>query len=173
MNDAIARIYALQQRELNEKRRQQEMAQAKHRRELAAFQNSGFPTVFRLLASVPLRPEVQQRIHCPDFQSLGWSHQNPANNPNMKDVSLRDLHGNSGPRWWCHESLDSGRMQYCYRSGSTGSRDECFETPDGDWLNAFIEYAARACDPDIIAQILSTSAQEPTPAPVRRQIQPV
>lgn len=173
MNDAIARIYALQQRELNEKLRQQELNNARYRREVAAFQNSGLPTIFGLLANVPLRQEVKQRTYSTDFKSLSWSTQNPANSPNMKDVTLRDLRGNNGPRWWCSESLDTGRMKYCYKGGTTGSQEERFDEPGGHWLAAFIEYAAAACDPDTIAQILSASAPEPTPAPTRRQIQPV
>jgi hypothetical protein len=173
MNDAIARIYALQQRELNEKIRQQELDNARHRREIAAFQNSGLPTIFGLLVDVPLRQEVQTKTRGNDFKSLCWSHKNPANSPNMKDISLRELRGNNGPQWRCAESLDTGRMKYCYRSGTCGSQEEYFDEPGGHWLTAFIEYAAAACDPDTIAQILSASTPEPTPAPTRRQIQPV
>lgn len=169
--NALAQVYALQQKELAQKAAAQQAARAKYQREIAAFQNSGLPDMFRQFATMPLRTEVQQRTYQKDFQSLAWSDQNPGNNPKMKDVSLRCLHGNNGPRWFVDESLDTGRMRYCYSSGRSGCHTECFDTPAGPWLNEFIEYAAKACDPTAIADELQKPREPVDPqTPQRRKL---
>lgn len=175
MSEALARIYALQQTEINEIERRKQIAAAKRRREIVAFQNSGLPALFRSLADVPLRADVRQRIFKQKFSELTWAHCNPTTTNNEKELSCTCLSGysGSGPRWWCEASADTGEIRYGYQSGRTGSQIEMFSAPERGWLDEFIRFAASACDPAAIAQkIAEVQPEQPQPNP-RRQLQPV
>ena len=173
MSEALARIFAIQQREINEQERRRQLERAKHMREVAAFQNSGLPDILRTLADVPCRKDVQQRIYKNNFSDTTWDH---CKSPGAKDITCMNLYGGgSGPRWLCVESPDSGRMRYIYNSGVSVRTDEAFDRPDGPWLDAFLEYAARACDPEAVAQKMAATPPAPTTdaQPARRRLQAV
>lgn len=170
MSEALAQIFAAQQREINEQERRRQLARAQQEREILAFQNSGLPDIFRAIAAVLVREDVRQRIYKTKFEETTWDH---CKSPRAKDMTFVSPNGSSGsgPRWWCVESPDSGRIKYIYNNGVSYKNDEVFDQPEGPWLNAFIEYAARVCDPDAIAQKMAetpTSAEQP-----RRRLQPV
>lgn len=175
MSEALARIFALQQREINEIERQRQLARAQHEREIAAFQNSGLPEIFRTLADVPVRNDVRQRIYKSTFGDLAWDHCNPRKVPRAKELLCVSLGGSSGasPRWWCQESRDTGRVKYCYNDGVSSRTTSEFDTCDGTWLATFLEYAAKACDPEAIAQKMSATAADTPGETPRRRLQPV
>lgn len=168
MSTALTRIYALQQRELNEKERQRQQEIAKARRIASAFNTSGIIDIFEELRDVPLRNEVRQRVYKSKIEELCWQ----ANLPREKlnDLSFMAVNGcSSGPRWWCQESADTQKMQYGYRSGFTCDPGTFFDTPSGEWLDRFIEYLAAAAEPAVIANRMAT-IETPTG---RRQMQPL
>lgn len=167
--NALNKVYELQQKELAAKSAAEKAANAKHQREVAAFQNSGLPEIFRQFADIPLRTEIRQRIYLSDFKALAYSSPHPGNNPRMKDVTLRCLYGNNGPRWWCVESPDTQRIKYAYSSGRAGSGTNCFDAPSGEWLDAFIEYAAKACDPAAVADALQQPREPAEPQALQRR----
>ena len=175
MSEALSRIFALQQRELNEKERHRQREIAKQQRIIAAFQASGLLDIFDEFRNVPLRPDVRARIYKSNIGELCW--QNGIERTRQHDLSFMALHGtSSGPRWWCEESRDTGRIRYGYRSGRSGVNDEFFDTPDGLWTDQLIEYMAAAADTDTIAQKIQSMerTERNTAAPVgRRQMQPV
>lgn len=167
MNDALARVFALQQRELNEKERQRQRQIAKRQRLIAAFNASGIINVFETFRNMPLRTEVQRLTYKKNVGELTYSADRPA--ASLSDMSFCSISGcTSGPRWWCEET-DTGRMQYGYTSGRTGDRGQFFDTPQDLWLNMFVEYLAAAADPDVVAEKLSESQNSPP----RRQLQPI
>lgn len=168
MNDAIARVYALQQRELNEKERQRQQQLAKSQRIVSAFNTSGLPAIFNQFRELPLRTDVRQRVYKQTVGELTWNANTPANQ--LYTMSFVAINGStSGPRWWCEENADSGYMRYGYSSGMTGDRGTFFDRPQGEWLDRFVEYLAAATDPAVVAEKLSESQSHST----RRQLQPV
>lgn len=170
MSNAIARVYALQQRELNEKERQRQQQIAKRQRLIAAFTSSGFIDIYNEFRAVPIRTEVRQRVYKSTIGELTYSESTPTSQ--WHTVSFVSINGcSSGPRWWCEES-DTGRMRYGYGSGRSGDHGTFFDTPQGPWLDMFIEYLASAADPAVVEQKLSNSASQPA-TQTRRQLQPV
>lgn len=169
MSNALAKIYALQQRELNEKERQKQQRIAKHQRLIAAFSASGFLDIFNEFRNVPLRSEVRQRVYKQTVGELTY-HAGTAANP-LHSMSFMPITGmSSGPRWWCEET-DTGKIIYGYTSGRT-TGVEFFDSPGGLWLDSFIEYLAAAADAGVITNMIQTS----TPAAAlstRRQLQPI
>lgn len=170
MSNALAKVYALQQRELNEKERQQQQRIAKQRRLVAAFNASGFLDIFNEFRNVPLRTEVRQRVYKQSVGELTY-HAGTAANP-LHSVSFMSITGmSSGPRWWCEET-DTGRILYGYTNGGHKTSGEFFDTPTGLWLDSFIEYIAAAADPQVVQQKLSNTPDESRQQP-RRQLQPI
>lgn len=169
MNDALARVFALQQRELNEKERQRQQQIAKRQRLIAAFNASGIINIFETFRNVPLRDNVRGLTYKKNIGELTYSADRPASS--LSDMSFAAVNGQtSGPRWWCEET-DTGRMKYGYSSGRAGDRGEFFDTPQGLWLDAFVEYIAAAADPITVAEKLSETQANVQPA--RRQLQPI
>lgn len=170
MSDALARVYAMQQRELNEKERQRQQQIAKKQRIVAAFNATGLLAIFNEFRDLPLRPDVRQRIYKSKVSELTWHADTPTDQ--IYSMSFMAINGCiNGPRWWCEEDADSGNMRYGYSSGMSGSKDVLLPTPQGVWIDRFVEYLAEAADPAVVAAKLSeTQAQIQTP---RRQLQPV
>jgi hypothetical protein len=168
MSSALTQIYALQQRELNEKERQRQHQIAKQQRVVAAFNTSGLPAIFAEFRDVPLRPDVRARVYKKTIVDLTYDSETPPNN--RRSMAFASINGASqGKRWYCEEDPDSGKMRYCYYSGT---QTEVYSQPQGSWLDHFIEYMAAAADPDAIARKIQTT--EPASAPsTRRQLQPV
>jgi hypothetical protein len=156
MIEALAQIFALQQRELNEQERHRQRAKAKREREIAAFINSGLPALFTECAQIPLRQNVQQKLYKKVFCQCTYDHCDPRSRQTA-EMSFSALSiGGHGPRWWCGESEDSSRMRYLYSDTGSYSKVTMNETaPNGRWLDAFIEYVAQMCDPQAIADKLS------------------
>lgn len=175
MSAALTQIYALQQRELNEQERRRQQQIAKSQRQIAAFSASGLIDIFEELRDVPLRNEVRQRIYKAKVSELCYHGGNDVRNK-TNSLSFVSVNGSSGsPRWWCEESADSGKMWYCYNSGMSRDQDKSFETPQGVWLDRFIEYMAQAADPTVIAarvQLKPHAGDDALPAP-RRQLQAI
>lgn len=179
MSDALTQIYAMQQHERNEKERAQLAAQAKRAREAAAFRTSGVPALYMEFADVPLRADVQSRTFKKTVAQMTWQHCDPRvpANANIREMSFSSHYGgDSAPRWWCEESADSNRMIYFHApNGNTATRAYYYE-PNGPWLAAFVEYLAKVCDPDAIAEKMRTR-QTPenldNPSGTRRQLQPL
>lgn len=168
MSETLARIYAIQQREINQIKRHQQQQIAKRQRLIAAFNASGLVSLFNEFRNIPLRPEVRQRVYKNTVSELTYQSSTPVDK--LSDMSFVSVSGcSNGPRWWCEET-DTGRIRYCYTSGTTGSTTETFDTPQGLWFDTFVEYLARATDPTAIAERLSAApaAQQP-----RRQLQPI
>lgn len=174
MSAALTQIYALQQRELNEKERQRQRQIAKSQRQIAAFTASGLIDIFEELRDVPLRNEVGQRIYKAKVSELCYHGGSDVRNK-TNSLSFVSVNGSSGsPRWWCEESADSGKMWYCYSSGSSRDQDKSFETPQGVWLDRFIEYIAHAADPAAIeTKVQLVPAVISGDNAPRRQLQPV
>lgn len=167
MTDALAKIYNQQQAEIAEKNRQQQLAREKHQREVHAFQTSGIPALFIELADVPNRPEIKFRK---TFGEMTYTHYDPRTNKNRHEISVINENGNYAGRWWCAESPDTGRMKYCHEHNNQRLDSN---TPEGPWLDAFIEFAARVCDPAAIAE-LHGKPQAPAGAKVgKRKLQPI
>lgn len=172
MSEALARVYALQQRELNAKERERQRQIAKHQRIVAAFNASGFLDIFNEFRRFPVRPEVRSRVYKQRVGELTW-HENMQPDQ-THSMSFMSINGQSnGPRWWCEENADSGNMKYGYSSGRSGDRGEFFDTPRGLWLDAFIEYMAYAADPEAVANQMPNNVAPELPATPRRQVQPV
>lgn len=173
MSAALTQIYALQQRELNEKERQRQRHLAKSQRQIAAFSASGLVDIFEELRDVPLRNDVRQRVYKSKIADLCYH----AGDTRDKTSSLSFVPVNgmsSGPRWWCEENADSGKMWYRYSSGMSGDHGTDFETPQGIWLNRFIEYIAHAADPAAIeTKVQLVPAVISGDNAPRRQLQPV
>lgn len=168
MSSALTKIYALQQRELNEKERQRRQQLAKHQRVVAAFNTSGLPDIFAEFRGVPLRPDVRQRVYKQTIAELTYDSDTPPNN--RHSMSFTSINGSSnGRRWYCEESRDSGNMQYCYYDGV---QTKIYSQPQGSWLDHFIEYMAAAADPAVIASRIQTTTPASAPS-ARRQLQPV
>lgn len=171
MNAALTQIYALQQRELNEKERQRQLAAAKNHRQIAAFSASGLIDIFEELRDVPLRSDVRQRVYKSKVAELCYHDSSPRDKTNS--LSFAPVNGaSSGPRWWCEENADSGKMWYCYSSGMSRDSGTSFETPQGVWLDRFVEYMAQAADPAVIAARVQSAGSATSPT-TRRQVQPV
>lgn len=172
MSNALARVYALQQRELNARERQRQQQIAKKQRLIAAFNASGLLTVFEEFRNLPLRAEVRQRVYKTTVGSLTWHESVPADQ--LDSMSFNSINGSSySPRWWCEEDPDSGNMRYGYSSGMSSQHDAFFPTPQGEWLDRFIEYMAAAADPEAIARKMQQEAETAQAPPARRQVQPV
>lgn len=177
MSEALARIFALQQREINENERQRQLAAAKRTREITAFMNSGLPALFIECSAVPLSKDSQQRLYKKVFAECTYDHCDTRKRQ-VAEMSFYQIGGGngSGPRWWCAEDRDSGRMLYLYSpNGSYSVGEVRASEPTGPWLDAFIEYIAKVCDPQAIADKLSESqANQAVEARFnRRQLQPV
>lgn len=173
MNDALARIYALQQREINDKERQRQQQIAKQQRLIAAFNATGILAVFNEFRNLPLRPEVRQRVYKATVKELAWQADMPDNR--LHDMSFVAVNGSSnGPRWWCEESAETGQIRYLYTSGASYDKGTAFHTPQGEWLDRFIQYLAAAADTNAISEKLRNSdpTTVDTPQP-RRQLQPI
>lgn len=169
MSEALARIYAMQQREINQIERHRQQQIAKRQRLIAAFNASGLISLFNEFRNIPLRIEVRQRVYKSTVNELTYQSSMPTDQ--LFDMSFVSISGcSNGPRWWCEET-DTGRIRYCYTNGTTASRAEMFDTPQGSWLDSFVEYLAKATDPAMIAERMAeTPALEPPP---RRQLQPI
>ena len=169
MSETLTKIYALQQRELNEKERQRQQQLAKHQRVVAAFNTSGLPDIFAELRGVPLRPDVQQRVYKQTVAELTYDGDTPPNNRHsMSFVAING--GSHGRRWYCEEDHDSGNMRYCYYDGRW---TKVSSQPQGPWLDQFIEYLAAAADPSVIANRIETSATAKVIGNSRRILQSV
>jgi hypothetical protein len=159
MSEALARIFALQQREINENERARQALIAQNEREVRAFMDSGLPAIFIECADVPLSHNAQQRHYKKTLGECAWAHHDPRKT-RMKEISLPCIGGGtgSGPRWWCKEDADSGRMVYCYNATGSYSGATVWEKePNERWVGPFIEYIAKMCDPQAIADKLSES----------------
>lgn len=168
MNDALAQIFALQQKEIKEQEQRRQRAAQIHDREVCAFQDSGLPDIVRALVAVPLRAEVRARIHLNKFGDITYQYEK---RPRAKEITLMNLHGTgSGPQWWCSVSPDSDNINYNYNDGRHTS---VRSSPDNGWLSAFLTFAAQACDPSAIAQKTTEALPNPTVAAQRRRVQPV
>ena len=107
MSDALARVFALQQREINEQERQRQIALAQREREINAFMNSGLPAIYIEFSDVPLKEEAQRRTYKKMFAECTWAHCDPRVK-RVSEMSFLAVGGNgSGPRWWCKENNDS------------------------------------------------------------------
>lgn len=175
MSDALARVFAIQQREINENERARQIAIAKREREINAFMNSGLPAMYTEFADVPLKADAQQRLYKKTFAECTFSHCDPRSK-RVSEMTMTSIGSSgSGPRWWCKEDPDSGQMRYYYSeigsySGFTVSERE----PTGKWLDAFVEYIAKLCDPVVVARRLSESQEQGLQERVnRRQLQPI
>lgn len=168
MSNALTKIYALQQRELNEQERRRQQQIAKQQRVAAAFNTSGLPDIFVEFRDVPLRSNVQQRVYKRTIAELCYDSSTPPNN--RYSLSFASINGSSnGRRWYCEENPDTGDMRYCYNDGL---QIKIYSQPQGAWLDHFIEYMAAAADPTIIANRIQTATPASAPSP-RRQLQPV
>jgi hypothetical protein len=177
MSEALAKIYALQQREINDNERARQALIAKTEREVGAFMNSGLPAIFIECADVPLDNSAQQRHYKKTLGALVWAHQDPRHK-RIKEMSLPSVGGSggSGPRWWCKEDEDSGRMVYGYSpTGSYSGVTVWEKEPNERWVGPFIDYIAKMCDPQAVADKLSESheRQNRETHSSRRQIQKV
>ena len=173
MSNALAQIYALQQRELNEKTRREQQQAAKHQRLISAFNASGLTDIFNEFRTLPLRAEVRRLTYKQTVNDLTYH----ANQPlaTLCSMGFAPINGGDrGPRWWCEET-DTGRIRYGYSRGAYKSAEEFFDAPQGLWLDSFIEYIAAAADTNaVVARV--QQAPQPAPgatAPSRRQIQVV
>lgn len=168
MSDALTKIYALQQRELNEKERRRQQQIARQQRVAAAFNTSGLPDIFAEFRAVPLRPDVRQRVYKQTVAELTYDGDTPPNNRHsMSFVAING--GSHGRRWYCEEDHDSGNMRYCYYDAV---QTKVYSQPQGPWLEHFIEYIAAAADASVIENRIRTATQASAPA-TRRQLQPV
>jgi hypothetical protein len=179
MSDALTQIYAMQQQERNEQERARLAAQAKRNREGAAFRTSGIPALYMEFAAVPLRSDVQSRTYKKTVAEMTWQHCDPRvpANANIREMTFSSHYsGDNNPRWWCEEIADSGRMIYFYAQNGNTSARVYYNEPNGPWLAAFVEYLAKICDPDAIAEKMRTR-QAPenldNPSGTRRQLQPL
>jgi hypothetical protein len=177
MSEALAKIYALQQREINDNERARQALIAKNQREINAFMTSGLPAIFIECAGVPLSSDSQQRHYKKTLGECAWVHQDPRHK-RIKEIALPAIGGagGSGPRWWCQEDADSSRMVYCYNATGSYSGATVWEKePNERWVGPFIEYIAKMCDPQAIADKLSESHDSQTRETHsnRRQIQRV
>jgi hypothetical protein len=177
MSEALARVFALQQREINEQERQRQLAEAKRTREINAFMNSGLPAIYNEFANLPLREDVKARLYKRQFAECTYQHCD-TRNKRVSEMSFASNGGSgSGPRWWCAEDRDSSRMRYMY--SATGSYSLCdvhSAEPSGPWLDAFIEYVSKLCDPRAVADALAESQADAAREEHfnrRRQVQPV
>lgn len=177
MSEALAKIYALQQREINEIENANRQRAAKRAREVTAFMNSGLPELFGECAALPIKKDAQQRMYKKVFAECTYQHCDTRTRQVWEMTFTQPGGGSgSGPRWWCQESPDSGKMQYLY--SKTGSYSFCevhAATPNGEWMEAFIRYIAAVCDPQAVADKLSESheRQNRETHSSRRQIQKV
>lgn len=172
MSKALTKIYALQQRELNEQERRRQLERAKTHRVIAAFNASGIIAIFNELRAVPLRKEIRQRTYKSTIEEMCYG-ANTINENQRADMQFMSLHGTgSGPRWWCAESQETGQIQYWHSSGGSGDYGVPFSTPDGKWLDRFIEYCAAAADPEKIAAKMRDALPEQV-TQQRRQLQPI
>lgn len=176
MSEALAKIFALQQREINDNERARQAFIAQNEREISAFMNSGLPAIFIECADVPLSHDAQQRHYKKTLGECTWPHQDTRKH-RVKEISMSSIGGNgSGPRWWCKEDADSGRMVYCYNAtGSYSGATVWAHEPDERWIGPFIEYIAKMCDPQAVADKLSEAqANQAREAHFnRRQLQPL
>lgn len=157
MSEALARIFALQQREINEQERQLQLMNAKHAREVHAFMTSGLPEIFTECADLPLSKSAVGRLYKKTLGQCTWDHCDPRKNQ-IREMVFSSLGGSgSGPRWRCYESADSGRVLYTYSPIGSTSAETTTNEPAGEWLDAFIEYVAKLCDPQAVADKLSES----------------
>ena len=173
MTDPLTQIYVQQQRELNEIERHRRLQAAKREREINAFMTSGLPAMFIEFADIELRSEVVARVYKKYVGNLTWDHCDPRTN-RVSAMSLKSPYGGDrDQRWRCEEDADSGNMRY-FISGD-GRGPERAVTQD-DWLQAFVDYLARACDPSAVAHRVQERQQNAANEPAasgRRQLQPL
>ena len=152
------------------------MALAKREREITAFMNSGLPALYTEFADVPLKADAQGRLYKKTFAECTWQHCDPRSK-RVSEMSMTAPGSISGhaPRWWCKEDPDSGRMFYYYSEiGSYASFTVFEREPSGKWLDAFIEYVAKLCDPVVVARRMSEAQEQSTQDRInRRQLQPL
>lgn len=179
MSDALTQIYALQQRQLSEQERARLAARAKRDREVAAFRTSGIPALYMDFADIPLRDDVKARTYKKTVAQMTWQHCDPRQRTNtqISEMTFASSHGgDSSPQWGCREDADSGRMIYFHApTGNYANRDYYYEAT-GPWLDAFVEYLAKICDPNAIAEKLRARQPEENldnPSGTRRQLQPL
>jgi hypothetical protein len=157
MSEALARIFALQQREINEQERRRRLLEAQRDRERAAFMVSGIPDIFAECANLPLKPEAQARLYKQTFAQCTYDHCDTRKRQ-VAEVSFTAVGGHgSGPRWACAEDRDSGRMRYLYSPNNSLSAEVVAAEPTGPWIDAFIAYVASVCDAKAVADKLSES----------------
>jgi hypothetical protein len=157
MSEALARIFALQQREINEQERQIQLMNAKREREVHAFMTSGLPEIFAECADLPLSKSAAARLYKRVLGQCTWDYCDPRKNQ-VREVAFSSIGGSgSGPRWRCYEDPDSGRMLYIYSPVGSTTMETQSREPTGEWLTAFIEYVAKLCDPQAVAGKLSES----------------
>ena len=157
MSEALARVFALQQREINENERQLQLMHAKHEREVHAFMTSGLPEIFTECAELPLSAAAAGRLYKKVLGQCTWDYCDPRKKQ-VREMVFSSLGGSgSGPRWRCYEDPDSGRMLYIYSPIGATTMETRSHEPAGEWLNALIEYVAKLCDPQAVADKLSES----------------
>jgi len=177
MSEALARVFALQQRVINENERARQQAAAKREREITAFMTSGLTDIFIEFADLPLSLDSQQRLYKKQFAECTYQHCD-ARSKRVSEMSFSSWGGSSGsgPRWWCTEDKDSSRMLYLYSANGSYSLSEVRSAePAGPWLDSFIEYIAKVCDPQAVADKLSNSQANQARETHfnRRQLQPI
>ena len=168
MSEALSKIYALQQREINKREQQRLAVQAKADREIQAFIMS---------------PVYQTFMEVQDIKLLGRNNSLRHAVINYDNVIAGKTNGISIAsstadiaRWRCEESLETHVMRYfAPDSNQYGPNTDAH----GEFFNSFVTFISRVLDPAHVAAALEKTratppaAQPAEPAATRRKIQTV
>lgn len=158
MSDALAKVFAIQQREINRKMQAQMQADARAARECAAFSSSPVCQMIREFADLSVKPDAVSYIPNGDrplFKHTMWDHDRVVAGK-RNSVELR-VGPNESIRFSCQENRDSGRMMYLVKSGGlTYER----ATPDTEFTTLFVEYAAKVLVPNAVEAAMAPAAEE-------------
>lgn len=171
MSDALARVFAIQQREINSKLQAQLQAQAREERERAAFMSSPVCRMIIEFAELPVKSGAVAYMHEPGpelFKHTMWNYNNLVAG-RLNSIELR-VRSNESVHFSCRENRDSGNMTYIAKVGGlTYERT----TPDTDFTTLFINYAASVLKPNEVEKAMATAAETTNNNNSRRKLQAV
>lgn len=158
MSEALAKVFALQQHEINRKLQAQLQAQAKEERERAAFMASPVCRMIIEFAELPVKPGIvsYKTEEGPDlFKHTMWDY-NRVVAGKRNSVELR-VGPNDSVHFSCQENRDSGRMLYIVKRGGLMYERT---TPDTEFTTFFVEYAAKVLVPNAVEAAMAPAAEE-------------
>ena len=157
MSDALARVFALQQHEINRKRQAQLQHEAKEERERQALISTSAFRMLQELAELQLKRGVD--VYNPTngpakFKHLLGYECEAVLAGKRKEFRLRDGSSSNEIRFYTRER-ESGVIDYCVKNGVLYEEHK----PDNYFITILLEFAARVIDPAEVEKALTAAPQ--------------